>query len=321
MKFRTEINIVRAPQTILHHEALLSIGSCFAENISTLLKERFFNVLENPFGVLYNPLSIADALQFVLKRKVFTADDLIFHQGEWHSFWHHSSFSHPDQQKCLKNINTQIQQTHYFLKQANWLIITFGTAFVYFHKQHGGVVANCHKRPENEFERRLVNIEEIVAKWERLLNALKRFNPHLRFIFTVSPIRHLRDGLTANQQSKSTLILATHRLIEKQDSAFYFPAYEILMDDLRDYRFYEANLTHPNEQAISYIWKNFQKMFFNTATQQIVQQMENFSKRLKHRFRNPDSPQAQEFKAQTEQLWQKLLKQFPYLNRENLPLF
>ncbi len=314
MKFRTEIEVHQAGQTIAHSDPILTMGSCFAENISTLLKERFFNVLENPFGVLYNPLSISGALKLVMEQKRFDENDLIFHQEEWHSLWHHSTFSHHDPRICLQNINTQMEQAHHFLKKARWMIVTFGTSFVYFHKQRIMVVANCHKIPETQFERRLISIEEIVEEWRLTLNALKEFNPDLHIIFSVSPIRHLRDGLIANQQSKATLLLAVHRLIENCAHCYYFPAYEILMDDLRDYRFYAANMTHPNDQAVNYIWEKFQTMFFTAETQKIASQFYTLFKAVNHRPRNSSSPASQKFYQATLEKLEELASTFPYVN-------
>ncbi|WP_456408022.1 GSCFA domain-containing protein [Caldithrix abyssi] len=317
MKFRTEINIARADQTIQHIDPIITLGSCFAENISKALKEHYFHVLENPFGVLYNPLSIERALRFIIEDKTFTQNDLIFHQQEWHSFWHHSSFSHHDAQVCLHNINTAIQQAHHFLKKARWLIVTFGTAFVYFLKKQKTAVANCHKLPETEFERRLISLAEITEPWLRLLDLLRQFNPQLKIIFSVSPIRHLRDGLPENQKSKATLILATHQLVDSSADYFYFPAYEIVLDDLRDYRFYEADLTHPNQQAVAYIWGKFKAMFFDRTTQQILKEMADFYKRTTHRFRNSASPSAKNFMTETEALRKMLLQKYPYLKQRD----
>ena len=318
MKFRTEIQVKPATQHILHTDPVLTMGSCFAENISLLLKKSFFQILENPFGVLYNPLSIAQALRQIIENETFTTDDLIFHQGEWHSFWHHSTFSHHNQQQCLKNINEQISRAHQFLQRTRWLIVTFGTAYVYFLKRSNMVVANCHKLPEKEFTRRLISIEEIVSAWQNLLIRLQSFNPEIKIIFSVSPIRHLRDGLVQNQQSKATLILAVHKIIGQDQNLFYFPAYEILLDDLRDYRFYEANLTHPNQQAIDYIWEKFQSMFFNSNTKKTVRELLNFQKRLEHKVQNPDSPTARAFKEQTANQWRQLLKKYPYLQSHQI---
>ncbi len=313
MKFRTEIELQPAEKQITIDQSILTMGSCFAENISAYFRRAFFNLLENPFGVLYNPFSISHALQLILSQKTFSKEDLIFHQGEWHSFWHHSTFSHHDPEICLQNINQQLQTAHQFLKKADWLIVTFGTAYVYLHRQLNTVVANCHKLPESNFHRKLLTVDEIADNWQQTVELLKEFNPALKVMLTISPVRHLRDGFIENQKSKATLVLATHQITQQNKDHFYFPAYEIVLDDLRDYRFYEANLTHPNQQAVEYIWAKFQEMFFNEETRRMFKELNDFRKRLDHRFRNPSSPQAKKFLQQTETIHKQLMQKHPYL--------
>ena len=319
MKFRTELEVSPAKKQIAIDHSILTIGSCFAENISTYLRQSFFNLLENPFGVLYNPFSIATALQLILSQKSFTKEDLILHQGEWHSFWHHSTFSHHNPEICLQKINHQIQAAHQFLKQADWLIVTFGTAYVYLHRQLKSVVANCHKLPEAHFHRKLLTVEEITYKWQQTVGLLKKFNLELKIILTISPVRHFRDGFIENQKSKATLILATHQILTQTKDHFYFPAYEIVLDDLRDYRFYEANLTHPNQLAVDYIWKKFQKMFFTKTTRQSVSELLKFRSRLTHKVRNPHSPQALLFMEETRKQWLELKQRYPHLHNKLAP--
>lgn len=319
MKFRTEIELQPAEKQITIDHSILTMGSCFAENISAYFRQAFFNLLENPFGVLYNPFSITHALQLILSQKTFSKEDLIFHQGEWHSFWHHSSFSHHDPEICLQNINQLLQTAHQFLKKADWLIVTLGTAYVYLHRQLNTVVANCHKLPESHFHRKLLTVDEIADNWQQTIKLLKEFNPALKVMLTISPVRHLRDGFIENQKSKATLVLATHQIIQQNKDHFYFPAYEIVLDDLRDYRFYEANLTHPNQQAVEYIWQKFQTMFFDQETQQSVAELLKFQRRLTHKLRNPDSPQALQFMEETRQKWQELQQKYSHLQNQPDP--
>ncbi len=312
MKFRTEIEISKARQSVCHRDAILTMGSCFADHIAQRLKESYFSVLQNPFGTLYNPLSIAQALAIILDNREFSEDDLFFYQDEWHSFWHHSSFSGSNKIRVLQTINEQIRMAHRFLPEAQWLFLTFGTAFVYYHLPENRLVANCHKLPEKQFVRKPVNVETIVQEVSHILSKIRQINPDLKILCTVSPIRHLRDGLVQNQQSKATLLLAVHELIRQNKNIFYFPAYEIMMDDLRDYRFYAANLTHPNEQAIQYLWEKFSAMFF---TEETVAAAESFAKlyaALNHRVRNPHSAGYRKFLLKTKQQIEMLAKRYPY---------
>ncbi len=316
MKFRTEIEIGTAQMPIGHRDAILTMGSCFADNIAGLLKERYFSVLQNPFGTLYNPLSLAEAMTMIIEQRKFTANDLFYYRDEWHSFWHHSTFSGENQNDVLRRINRQIRTAHQFLSKAKWLFLTFGTAFVYFHLPEKRLVANCHKLPENEFLREPADPKTIVQNLSRVFADLKEINPNVNILLTVSPIRHLRDGLVQNQRSKAILLLAVHELIEQNKHVFYFPAYEIMMDDLRDYRFYEANLTHPNDQAVQYIWEKFSDLFFTEATRQVAAKFFALTTALRHRVRNAQSPMHRRFLRTTLQRIESLALEYPYVNLE-----
>lgn len=314
MKFRTEIRISKAEHTIRHSDPVFTMGSCFADNIAQPLQKRYFRILQNPFGTLYNPLSIAEALSIILKRRRFTADDLFIYQNEWHSFWHHSVFSGTDRAAVLRKINKKIIEAHRFLEKTQWLMLTFGTAYVYYHLPEKRPVANCHKLPEKEFERRLIKVEGIVETIQALLQKLRVFNSHIKIILTVSPIRHLRDGLVQNQRSKATLILAVQELCQQDASLLYFPSYEIMLDDLRDYRFYEANLTHPNDQAVQYIWEKFSAMFFERETVTANEAFAALSSALEHRTLRPESPNYRKFLRKTLKRIDGLEKQYPYVD-------
>ncbi len=312
MKFRTEIKIEPSPHPIRHEQPILTIGSCFAQNIGELLQEHFFTVQVNPFGVLYNPLSIAQALFQIIDKQELQPGDLFFHQGLWHSFSHHSSLSHPDKTQVLLQINKAILNAHDFLQKADWLLLTFGTAFVYFHLPEDKPVANCHKLPEKEFRRELLSVEHLAAPFKTLWQKLRDFNPALKIILSVSPIRHIRDGLIENQRSKATLHLLIQELQKMQPELIYFPSYEILMDDLRDYRFYEANLTHPNALAIQYIWEKFDQMFFTQETRDTLKQFTRLRAALNHKVQHPGSENHRQFLQTTLQLIENLERQFPY---------
>ncbi len=314
MKFRTEIQINRAEQTIRHSDPILTMGSCFADNIAQKLQERYFRVMQNPFGTLYNPLSVAEALSIILTNRKFRSEDLFFYQDEWHSFWHHSVFSGTDRAAVLLKINEQINEAHRFLQEAQWLFLTFGTAYVYYHLPEKRPVANCHKLPENEFERRLIRVDEVVESIQALLQNLRVLNSKIKIVLTVSPIRHIRDGLVQNQRSKATLILAVQELCRQDASLVYFPSYEILMDDLRDYRFYEANLTHPNDQAVRYIWEKFGAMFFDRETEKASEAFAALSNALKHKPLHPESPNYRKFLRKVLERIEGLEKQYPYVD-------
>ncbi len=301
-----------------HRDRIVSIGSCFAENIADKLMAYFFKVIKNPYGILYNPLSIALVLEQIIKNKKFTADELFFYQDEWHSFWHHSSFSHNERNKALEKMNAKIEQAHRFLKHADWLILTFGTAYVYFHLPENQLVANCHKLPEKEFRRELITVNEIVQTIQTVLLELNEVNPKLKTVLSVSPIRHLRDGLVQNQRSKATLMLAVQHLIESHPSLIYFPSYEILMDDLRDYRFYELNLTHPNSLAIQYIWQKFSEMFFDQETEKTLNKFARLRSALEHTVHKPYSESHRKFLQNTIELINELMSHYPYVELQEI---
>lgn len=284
-------------------DALLLMGSCFAGEIGQKMQERRFNVLINPHGILYNPLSLAEATGDYLTAKVYSQNDLFQHDGLWHSFRHHGRFSQPDADSALQLINPEIARAHAQLKVARGLIVTFGSAFVYQHKKSGAAVANCHKVPGAEFEKQLLDKQTILAVWEEQLRALKEFNPQLNILFTVSPVRYVRDGVIENNRSKGILIDAVHTLVERHDNCFYFPAYEIVIDELRDYRFFKEDLVHPNHLAVSYVWEKFTATQCDATTQQFLEAYEPLHRGLQHQ---PLQENSQEYQRFREQLGEKI---------------
>ncbi|MCF8354113.1 MAG: GSCFA domain-containing protein [Melioribacteraceae bacterium] len=294
MQFRTEINVDPAEIKISYEDKIITIGSCFAENIAQYFKQGRFHVLENPFGVLYNPASIHNSIKLLVEKKTFTENDLIFDQGEYHSFSHHSCFSHHQPEEVLKKINDGLNITGKYIRQADWLIITFGTAYVYEHIERKMIVSNCHKIPQNKFLRYRLSVDEINNYLAKIIDLLHEINPKLQVIFTVSPVRHLKDGSINNQLSKASLLLAVNKMINNR-SAFYFPSYEIMMDDLRDYRFYERDLIHPNKIATEYIWQKFSECWFSENTMELMKEVSKITAAREHRPRNPNSPKHKEF--------------------------
>ena len=253
MELYTRILLPKARFSFSYEDLVVMMGSCFAENIGRKLEENKFSVDINPFGTLYNPASVAEGLRMLLRPEYFTPGDLFQHEGIYHSFTHHSRFSAPSEEECLGHINSRLSESSDFLRKATRLVITLGTAFVYRLKSDGRIVSNCHKLPEKMFDRQRLSTQEIVEDWKPLLLALWEQNPALKILFTVSPIRHWKDGAHENQLSKATLLLATDALQKDYPGRIaYFPAYEILMDELRDYRFYADDMLHPSPLAISY---------------------------------------------------------------------
>ena len=237
MNFRTQVELPKKETEIRHSDRIMLFGSCFAENIGNLLLANKFRCDVNPFGILYNPLSVAEAIRQTLSYKTYNEADLFCDRAGWHSFMHHSSFSGNSAEECLSRINDRLGRAAIELPQTDWLMITWGTAWVYSLKETGTIVGNCHKQPDKLFTRRLLSVEEIVSEYFNLLKTLRELNPRLNVLFTVSPIRHAKDGMHGNQISKSTLLLAVDTLQRHFPMCHYFPSYEIMMDELRDYRF------------------------------------------------------------------------------------
>ena len=258
MDFQTKVELPTGSPLISHSERILLMGSCFAENIGSLLAENKFSVDMNPFGILYNPLSVSAALVEILKGKVYQEKDLFLYKECWHSPMHHGSFSASSPEGVLQKINARLSQAHRSVHELDWLMLTFGTAYVYEQKETRQVVSNCHKLSESHFNRRILSVDEIVNEYTSLITSIVARNSGLKILFTVSPIRHIRDGMHANQLSKSTLLLAIDRLQQRfPEHVFYFPSYEIVLDELRDYRFYADDMLHPSPMTVRYLWERF----------------------------------------------------------------
>ncbi len=313
MKFRTEINPKHFPEPVKHSDKILTFGSCFADNIADKLLYYKFRVLKNPFGVLYNPVSVANSLYMVFWNKEFTENDLIFHAGEYHSFYHHSDFSHHDKNICLERINRKLAETRKFIEESDLAILTFGTAYVYKHKEKDIIVSNCHKIPANQFERFRLTIKETVKGIARAVKFLKTLNENIKIVLTVSPVRHWKDGAVENQRSKATLLLAVEEILFECKDVFYFPSYEILMDDLRDYRFYANDLVHPNSIAIEYIWEKFSDAAFDDKTRELLRRIDKIQRGLNHKPRNPNSEEHLKFIDSLQKQIEELIAEYPYI--------
>ena len=317
MNLNTPVEIPSGFIPIHHAQRLLIMGSCFAENIGTLLDENKFQVDINPFGILYNPLSISMALREIIRKRLYEESDLFSYREYWHSPMHHGSFSAATPEEVVRNIRVRLEQAHKELKQLDWLMLTFGTAYVYEQKKTGKVVANCHKLPEKDFVRRRLETDEITEDYIQLLDELISLNPKIKILFTVSPIRHVRDGMHANQLSKSVLLLTIDRLMQRYPQAtFYFPSYEIILDELRDYRFYADDMVHPSSLAVNYLWERFSETFFRPETQALIKECATIRKAIAHKPFHPESEEYKRFLGQIVLKIERLNEKYPYLDFE-----
>lgn len=313
MNFRTQVELSERETEIRHSERIMLFGSCFAENIGNLLKENKFRCDVNPFGVLYNPLSIANALNQILEGKEYREEDLFFSGGLWHSWMHHSDFSAPSQEEALALVNSRLAKAKENLAKADWLVITWGTAYVYIHQEMQKVVGNCHKQPDKTFRRLMLNAEALVEECRDVLKKCREVNPNLKVLFTVSPIRHAKDGMHGNQLSKATLLLAIDEICRTCPNCFYFPSYEIVMDELRDYRFYSDDMIHLSSKAVEYIWECFSRCYFSKETQAIMKEWAEVKRALDHKPFRPNSDAYRAFLSQIVLKIMQMKEKFPYL--------
>jgi hypothetical protein len=267
--------------------------SCFTENIGDKLHYYKFPVMTNPFGVLYNPFSIKNAIEIISGKQNINEQIIHEYNERWFSFYHDTSFSSRYKEELMQHINKTNQEAANYLKKASFLIITFGTSWVFRHVEKDMIVANCHKLPSKFFKRELLSPEEIINDYISLIEEIHKLNPDIDIIFTVSPIRHWRDGAVENQLSKATLIYSIHKIIEQFPEIEYFPSYEIVMDELRDYRFYAEDMIHLNKTAIDYIWERFSESYISKSAQSLMNEVEKIQKAKHHRPFNPASPEYQ----------------------------
>lgn len=312
--FRTVVNIKTAENKISHKSNVMLLGSCFTENIGNKLGDRCFPILQNPFGIVYNPQSICEQIVQLIYNISIEEHELFHQNEEWHSYQFHSRFSRTDKNEALKVMNESMEKGHKFLKEADYLIITLGTSKVYALFENHAIVANCHKTPNNKFDHTILEAAQIVKLFETTFNHLQKFNPNIKIVFTVSPIRHWKDGAIENQLSKSTLFVALHQLINKFENTSYFPAYEIMMDDLRDYRFYADDMLHPTTLAIDYIWNKFSECFFADDTKKLNKEIEGLNAAKNHRPYNSNSEAYKNFIEQNIGILQNIRDMHPYLD-------
>ncbi|MEZ5039295.1 MAG: GSCFA domain-containing protein [Saprospiraceae bacterium] len=312
--FRTLVTPGNYPFNIDHTTKILSIGSCFASHIAKRLEQAKFSTYLNPFGIIYHPLAIAKGLTDLLDGKQIEATSLFLHQDLWHSFDFHSQFSHPDPTIALSQMNQSLALARSFLSEAKVLMVTLGTAGAFIHQKSERLVANCHKLPATDFKRQRLSVAEIRNSLSAAFSRLHQQQPDLKIILTLSPVRHIKDGLVENQRSKASLLLAIDHLCMDHPYIHYFPAYEMVIDDLRDYRFFEPDLIHPSKLAIDYIWGHFQAAFFSEESQQLVQRIRKMVQASLHRPFHPNTPSHQLFARQQLEGIQALKHAHPHLD-------
>ena len=312
--FRTVIKSIPSAFEIAHSHRILCMGSCFADQIGGQLKARKFSVSVNPMGVLFNPLSIAGSLERMLHPQPVDGETLFFNDGCWNSYAFHSRFSHPEKDVCLQQIAQSQDDALAFLQQADFLIVTLGSNVVYRLKKGGEVVANCHRMPAETFEKQALSVEEMKPPFESVLLEMRKLRPELRVILTVSPVRYIKNDFAENSYGKACLRVLAHDLCRKYSWISYFPAYEILMDDLRDYRFYAADRVHPSEEAVNYIWNHFSAVYFTENTLSLNRRIGEIRSAAQHRPVFPQTEAYRNFCRQSMEKIGELMAQHPSLD-------
>jgi hypothetical protein len=318
LKFKLTLPSKRSEHSIGYRDGLFLIGSCFSENMGAKLNAHLFKVFENPHGVLFNPISVAQSLSDCMHNKQYTEADLFLLNEVWNSWNHHSRYSGITTREALDKINNSIEKAHSFLKTADHIVITLGSAWVYQLNSHspfaaGKVVANNHKAPAAWFDKALLKPTALVLLLNKVVKDLLQFNPHLQIIFTISPVRHLREGLVENNRSKAVLIHAVHEIVDSTENVAYFPSYEYVIDDLRDYRFYAEDLVHPNYAASNYVWEKWVETYMNEETQNIMKQVAELQLAKQHKPFFSGSTQHKEFLQNCIAKSERLLTLYPYL--------
>ena len=308
MIFHTEINIKPLEQTVVYADALLFLGSCFADEVGAICKGLGFNALVNPFGVLYNPASIAQSVERLDSGRPFTRDDVIaVGERQYCTFSHNTAFWNTSEDMLLQTINQRLGEAHEHFMKSKWLVVSLGTSWVFKHRMSGQIVSNCHKLPAHQFDREFLTVE----RSSQYLSGIVEQHPEKQFIFTVSPLRHLKDGMHGSQLSKAALLLAVNEICRQFANAHYFPAYEIMMDELRDYRFYKEDMVHPTEQAVHYIWERFAEFAINASEKPAMNAAAELRQMLEHKPLFPETEAFKRFELQKERKTAELKKNYP----------
>jgi GSCFA family len=312
--FFLPIQINAPAEKIRYPQKIILTGSCFTEHIGHHLVDMKFDILQNPNGILFDPVSVANSLISYLTPDPYRSEDLFFYNELWQSWKHHGLFSDTDQQSVLNKINHSQQSAHAFLKQADWLIITLGSAFAYLNKKQNKTVANCHRAPADWFTKKLLPVEEMLAVLDEAMHRLFDINPQLQIVYTISPVRHIRDGVIENNRSKARLIEVAHQLVNKFNRTHYFPAYELVIDVLRDYRFYDKDLVHPNYMATNYVVENFMEHYVHPDVRLIAEEIRKLQISRKHRPLHPDTDAHRRFLKEQFDKTTELARKYPFLD-------
>ncbi len=327
MEFQLPIHISPLPQQLGYNDKLLLVGSCFTEHIGNKLQELKFEVIQNPNGILFDPYSVSSSLVSYVQNTKYSKEDLFFQNELWQSWHHHSIYSNTSMDACLNLINGAQDKAHAFLKQADWIIITLGSSFSYrltavasangSNTMENTAVANCHRAPAQWFNKHLMSIEEINAVLDNCIHQLFHFNSKLKIIFTVSPVRHIRDGVVENNRSKARLIESVHHLVNKFERLYYFPAYELVIDVLRDYRFYDIDMVHPNYPATEFVLEKFALSCIDEPSRQLMEEVKKIVTARKHKPFQPATKAHQMFLATHLEKSKELKRKFPFLKLDD----
>lgn len=314
MELQTKIKLSKqAHDQIDYQSKLLLLGSCFAENIGDKLEYFKFKNKVNPFGILFHPVALENVITRSINEEHYEEQELFELNEQWHCFDAHSILSAPTKAEVISNLNDAIRETKEYINTATHVVITLGTSWVYRYVATGNIVANCHKVPQKKFGKELLSIDEIVQSLEAIIALVRSINNAVTFIFTVSPVRHIKDGITQNSRSKSHLISAVHEVINNRNDIYYFPSYEFLMDELRDYRFFKEDMIHPSQTAIDYVWNAFSRTWVDEKASKVMLKVEEIQKGMQHKTFNPESKQHQVFLKQLELKKNQLTKNIPQI--------
>ncbi|MFN7044868.1 MAG: GSCFA domain-containing protein [Flavobacterium sp.] len=330
MQFTTKIPVQKSSSPIDYNSKIMLLGSCFAENMGEKFQYFKFQSTTNPFGIIFNAVSLEKLIRRCVENRQFTENDIFFHNELWHCFEVHSELSNPDKEEFLNNLNSIVESTHIQITSLTHCIITLGTSWVYRLRQaqseKDGIVANCHKVPQKEFTKELLSIIQTEESLESIVSLIHSINPNCNFIFTVSPVRHIKDGFVENTLSKAHLVSAIHSVLNQKFSTshelttqnnIYFPAYEIIMDELRDYRFYAEDMLHPNQTAIDYIWIKFFENYISESEFGLMNDICSIQKGLQHRPFNPNTENHQKFLKDLKTKMTTIEKKLPFISFEN----
>lgn len=316
MDFTTVVPVLEREDKITYNHKILALGSCFADNMSAVFKRYQFQQISNPFGIVFHPLAIEKLIQFAVQGYVFTEKDVFENQQIWSCYAVHSCCNQLEKDDLIDYLNAKTCLLKEYLDQANFIVFTFGTAYVYEHISSGEIVANCHKVVQKEFAKKLLTYQQIFDSYQRIINLVRSVNKTAQLVFTISPVRHIKDGVVNNQRSKSLLHAALQDVLERQEQSkvSYFPSYEILMDELRDYRFYQSDLLHPSEMALEYIWERFKEAYIATEAYEVMNKVQRVQSGLNHRPFNPTATAHLAFLDGLIEQIDFLLERYPFMN-------